>query len=148
MKKQIAKDRFNSGLNCAQTILTTYTSDFNFDEKSALSIACGFGAGMGRMQKTCGAVTGSFMVLGLYNYSKHKDNPTRKEETYKMIQEFNHRFIENNKTTECRELLKCNLNTEEGEKYAKENNVFTEICEKCIIVDCVEILNDLINDRY
>lgn len=58
---------FKAGLNCAQAVLTAYADDLSFDNNLALSVSCGFGGGMGRLQQTCGAVTGSFMVLGIYN---------------------------------------------------------------------------------
>lgn len=70
---------FKSGLNCAQAVLTAYSEEMNFDKKLALSISCGFGGGMGRLQETCGAVTGSYMVLGVYNCKKVTDNQDRKE---------------------------------------------------------------------
>jgi len=134
---------FKSGLNCAQAVLTAYSDDLNFDNHLALSISCGFGGGMGRLQETCGAVTGSFMVLGIYNCKKFSDNKERKEATYSMIQEFSKIFIQINGTTDCLSLLKCDLKTEEGNRYAKDNNLFGTVCEKCIS-DSVSIINKLI----
>lgn len=61
---------FNSGLNCAQSVFTAYAEEFNIDPELAISISCGFGGGMGRLQETCGAVTGAFMVLGMHNCQK------------------------------------------------------------------------------
>jgi len=134
---------FRSGLNCAQAVLTAYSDELNFDNNLALSVSCGFGGGMGRLQETCGAVTGSFMVLGIYNCKKFSDNKERKEATYSMIQEFSKIFIQINGTTDCLSLLKCDLKTEEGNRYAKDNNLFGTVCEKCIS-DSVSIINKLI----
>ena len=50
---------FASGFNCAQALVSTYCGELGFDKKAALQIACGFGAGMGRLQETCGAATTS-----------------------------------------------------------------------------------------
>jgi C_GCAxxG_C_C family probable redox protein len=133
---------FKSGLNCAQAVLTAYSEEMNFDKKLALSIACGFGGGMGRLQETCGAVTGSYMVLGVYNFKKFTDNRDRKEKTYDMIQQFSRKFKQINGTTDCITLLKCDLKTEEGHRYAKDNNLFETVCEKCIS-DSISIIGDL-----
>lgn len=142
MKEKNAMNIFRSGLNCAQTILAIYAEDLQLDSDLALSISCGFGAGMGRLQETCGAVTGSYMVLGLYNAKKHNDTKDRKDKTYSMIQAFNDKFISLHGTTNCKKLINCDLRTEEGHKYALDNNVFETVCEKCIL-DSISILKDL-----
>jgi C_GCAxxG_C_C family probable redox protein len=136
---------FRAGLNCAQAVLTAYSDEMSFDENLALSVSCGFGGGMGRLQETCGAVTGSYMVLGVYNCKKFADNQERKEKTYAMIQKFSNKFKEINGSTDCIELIKCDLKTEEGHLYAKDNNLFERVCEKCIS-DSVRIVNQLIDE--
>jgi C_GCAxxG_C_C family probable redox protein len=138
---------FRSGLNCAQAVLTAYSEEMKFDNNLALSVSCGFGGGMGRLQETCGAVTGSFMVLGIFNCKKLTDNKDRKEATYSMIQKFSQEFKQINGTTDCLELLKCYLKTEEGNRYAKENNLFGTICEKCIS-DSVRIIKSLTQEDH
>ena len=134
---------FRSGLNCAQAVITAYSEEMKFDNNLALSVSVGFGGGMGRLQKTCGAVTGSFMVLGIHNCKKLSANKDRKEATYSMIQKFSQEFKLINGTTDCLELLKCDLKTEEGNLFAKENNLFGTVCEKCIS-DSVRTINKLI----
>ena len=145
MKQNIALDLFNSGLNCAQAVLTSFSEDLHLDPAVAKSISCGFGGGMGRLQETCGAVTGSFMVIGMYNCQKYIDNILRKDNTYSMIQSFSDRFVSLHGTINCKKLLNCDLKTEEGRKFAKENNLFENICEQCII-DSIKILEDLISE--
>jgi len=134
---------FKAGLNCAQAVLTAYSDKLKFDNDLALTVSCGFGGGMGRLQETCGAVTGSYMVLGIYNGGRFSDNKDRKEETYSMIQKFNEKFKQINGTTDCISLLKIDLKTEEGQRYAKENNLFETICEKCIS-DSIRIVEELV----
>jgi hypothetical protein len=58
-----------------------------------------------------------------------------------MIQAYNNKFIALNKTSECRDLLGCNLRTPEGQAYFKENKLSEKVCEKCIS-DSVDILNE------
>lgn len=140
-----AINSFKSGLNCSQAVLSAYSDKLNFDNNLALSVACGFGGGMGRLQLTCGAVTGSFMVLGVYNCNKFADNNERKEKTYSMVQKFSEKFKKINGTTDCISLLKCDLKTDDGHRYAKDNNLFETVCEKCIS-DSISIINELIEN--
>jgi len=142
-KEEKVIDSFKSGLNCAQSVLTAYSDEFRFDDKLALRISCGFGAGMGRLQETCGAVTGSFMVLGIYNCNKHADNKDRNEKTYAMIQKFSDEFTAIHGTTECKSLINCDLKTEEGRQYAHDRQLYEIVCEKCIL-DSIRIIEELI----
>jgi C_GCAxxG_C_C family probable redox protein len=143
-KEDKAIGLFKSGLNCAQSVLTAYAEELDFDKNLALRISCGFGGGMGRLQETCGAVTGSFMVLGIHNCKKYSDNKSRKEETYSMIQRFSDQFKSIHGTLDCESLLKCDLKTEEGQRYHKETNQSVVICEKCIS-DAIRIIEELRN---
>ena len=143
--QSIAIEAFRGGLNCSQAVLLSYTDQLNIDKGMAMSIACGFGAGMGRLQETCGAVTGSFMVLSVYACKKNTENAERKEKSYELIQEFKKRFVALNGSAKCRDILNCDLQTAEGRQYAAEKNLFRTTCEKCI-TDSVDIIEELIAD--
>jgi len=134
---------FRTGMNCAQAVLTTFSKELNFDIESAAEISSGFGGGMGRLQETCGAVTGAFMVLGIYTSRKYSDTAQRKENLYTLIQEFNSRFSAIHKTTNCRLLLGIDLKTPEGRRVMSAQNLSEHVCEKCI-TDSVLILEELI----
>ena len=139
----MAIESFRAGLNCSQAVVTSFSDNLNFDKNAAETISCGFGGGMGRLGETCGAVTGSYMVLGIYNCKKFADNTNRKEATYQMVQQFSKKFKQIHGTTDCKSLLNCDLRTEEGHKFAKENNLFDTVCEDCI-KDSIQIINHLI----
>lgn len=134
---------FRAGLNCAQAVYAVFANKLGYDREMALSASVGFGGGMGRLQETCGVVTGAFMVIGTYNSQLHPDNLTRKEKSYEMIQEFNARFIEKHQSDQCRDLIQCDLKTAEGRAVAKANRLHETICEDCMITS-IRILNDLI----
>jgi C_GCAxxG_C_C family probable redox protein len=142
-KQDKAISSFRSGLNCAQSVVTAYSDSLNFDKNLALGISCGFGGGMGRLQETCGAATGSFMVLGIYNCNLYSDNKERKEKTYAMVQKFSKEFKAIHGVMDCKSLLNCDLKTEEGHRFAVENKLFDTICEKCI-TDSIGIIDGLI----
>ena len=63
------KDKHTRGYNCAQIVLCSYAEELGIDEETLFRISEGFGAGMGGMMQTCGAVTAMFMALGLANSS-------------------------------------------------------------------------------
>jgi C_GCAxxG_C_C family probable redox protein len=138
-----AINSFNTGLNCAQSILSAYSHEFNFDSELALSISTGFGAGMGRLQETCGAVTGSFMVFGIFNSKLSPDNEERKERTYQMIQAFADEFKSLHGSIECKTMLNCDLQTKEGQRIFENRNLGKTVCEECIS-DSINIIEKLI----
>ena len=124
---------FNEGFNCAQAVLTAYCEDFGLDRETALRLACGLGAGMGRLQETCGAVSGAYLVIGL------KYGP-EKEQTYAMVQEFARRFEAKNKTRNCRALLGVDLLG--GDRRTASERV-NSICPQ-MVQDAIEILESLL----
>lgn len=144
-KETKALKAFQSGMNCAQSVLLPYSGDYKFDDHLAYQISSGFGGGMGRLQKTCGAVTGAFMVLGIYNCKKYGNHKLQTDNNRILIQEFNRKFLLKHNSTNCDELIGCNLNTDDGQTYAEKNKVKERICEKCII-DAIEIVDSLINN--
>jgi C_GCAxxG_C_C family probable redox protein len=105
---------FKTGLNCSQSILSTYAEDFGLDRRIALKLAAGFGGGMGRLGGTCGAVTGAFMVLGLKPGLVEADYQQAKAAAYERVREFAKRFEARCGTTVCRELIQCDIGTPEG----------------------------------
>ncbi len=140
--KNAAIENFRNQLNCAQAVLGAFSDQYQIDKNTAYSISCGFGAGMGRLQETCGAVTGSFMVLGLHNSKNHTDNKQRKDLTYGMIQEFEKRFKKIHGTIKCADLLNIDLRTDEGQQLFHDQQMSVHICEKCI-ADAVTIVENL-----
>ncbi len=123
---------FYNGMNCAQSLLTAYSDHLKFDPEMALAVSAGFGGGMGKLQKTCGALTGSFMVLGIYNSKKHVENIDARNATNKMIQKFTADFTALHGSLHCKGLLNCDFKTEEGEKQFKDLDMKKNICSKCL----------------
>lgn len=134
---------FRTGLNCAQAVFAAYSDKLGYDREMAVQTSAGFGGGMGRLQETCGVVTGAYMVIGIHNSQLYPDNLTRKEKSYAMIQEFNARFVEVHKSNQCRDLINCDLSTPEGRAEAKERQLHETICEGCMATS-ISILNDMI----
>lgn len=144
---EIAVNTFSNGFNCSQSVLSTYAKYFNLSQELAFKIACGFGAGFGREQEVCGAVSGAIMVLGL-EFGKSKiHEKALKEKTYVLVRELISNFKKMHQTINCKELLKCDLNTEDGKKKFHKEKLETVVCEKCV-KDAVEILDKMLNYKY
>ncbi len=142
-RTELAITSFESGYNCAQSVVMAFQQDLGFDANLASSISIGFGGGMGRLQEKCGAVTGAFMVIGMYSPKLNLDNTVRKNHSYAMIRQFDQKFKSIHNTTQCSELLKCDIGSESGHAFAVENKLFEKICQKCIL-DAVRILEELV----
>lgn len=91
------------GFNCAQAVACTLAPAVGLDPQVAFTLTEGFGAGMGGMTETCGALSGAVAILGLLN-SEGMANPTTKRHSYKLSREAAARFKDKNTTTICREL--------------------------------------------
>ena len=56
-------NRFRTGSNCAQAVLSTYFRALGYDENLAHRMSTGLGSGVGRKQYICGAVNAGAIVL-------------------------------------------------------------------------------------
>ncbi len=124
-------------------MLYAFREESDLPEETALKIACGLGAGMGRKEEVCGAVTGGILVLGMRHGRGSKDDRSAMELTYRKTRELMDEFAKKHGTFICRRLLDgCELTTEEGQKRFKENDFLKKICTPCV-QSVVEILENI-----
>lgn len=123
---------FDNGSCCSQVILAAYAPYFGLDEKIAHKLGAGLGAGFGRKQYLCGAVSAGALVLSLkYGNEEGKDFQV-KEETYTKVRDFINWFEKEMGSSSCQELLGIEILTEEERKKGQELNLFNTICKDCI----------------
>ena len=121
------------GYNCAQSVLYASCDRLSFDQDAALRVACGLGAGMGRKEKVCGALTGGILALGLKHGRGEKEDRSRTETTYAKTRELLDRFEAKHGSCICRELLGgCDLMTENGLRYYTANDLLHITCVPCV----------------
>jgi C_GCAxxG_C_C family probable redox protein len=104
-RKEKAMALFESGYNCAQSVVLAFSDLTDADEKMLARLSSSFGGGMGRLREVCGAVSGAFMVLGLLYGYDGAETGAKKAEHYMMIQHFAERFSNETGSIVCRELL-------------------------------------------
>lgn len=127
-----ANELFSQGLNCAQAVLASKAEALGMDQATCLRIAAAFGAGMGRRQLVCGAVTGGLMALGLrHGFTDGKDRDAR-DFTYRVARDFQDRFIARHGSVVCKDLVGVDLQTEAGQTEFRERGLSAGVCQKCI----------------
>jgi len=136
-----ALEAFDSGCNCSQAVLSAFGPDLGLDPDTCLRVAGGFGGGMARLGKTCGAVTGAVMVLGFIDISG-PDPEQAKESVYIRVRALFERFQARHGSTCCRDLIAYDLSTTEGLAAARTERVFTTRCP-LFVRTAVEVLEDL-----
>ena len=97
-RKRIAAEKLSCGThNCAQAVISTYADLIGSGEATARNLGNAFGAGMGTMEGTCGAVVGAGVVLGLAT----KDRMAARKGMRQVMTQ----FMQRNGATQCK-LLK------------------------------------------
>jgi C_GCAxxG_C_C family probable redox protein len=134
---------FNEGFTCGQAVLSAFGEDLGLNRELALKIACAFGGGMGCMGRTCGAVTGAFMVIGLKHGRTVVENREAKDKTYELTRKFRKAFEARNGSIVCHELLDVDISTPEGMKIAEDKELFKKRCPG-FVKDAAEIIDELL----
>jgi C_GCAxxG_C_C family probable redox protein len=120
--------------NCSQAVLGAYGPSLGLDQSTCMNVAACFGAGMGRLGKTCGALTGGLMVLGLRHGKEMQVDPQMGRDTvYAHVQELTAQFEAAHGSTECRALTGCDLATPEGRASFSERNLHQGLCTDLVM---------------
>ena len=143
--KEKALEYFGDKFHCSQSVIAAFAEECGLTEEKALKIGACFGNGM-RKGEVCGACTGALMVLGtLYGQSDASDLESRMTAN-KVNVEMMERFAQRCGSYICNDLLKCDISTQEGVAYARENKLFTEFCPQ-MVANAVDILEEIIKEQ-
>ena len=145
-KAKEANKQFEKGFSCAPSVFSTYSEQFGLEKELALKIACGFGGGIGRTGRTCGAVTGAVMVIGLKHGQADVTDEESRQETHKLVKKFIDKFTGLHGSVECRELIGYDLSNPAEFELAKESGVVEKKCHG-FVYDAARILEDVLHLR-
>lgn len=133
-------DKRFSEVNCAQTVFSLFAKDLGIDDKVAMKIASGFGGGM-TCAETCGAVTGSYMVIGM-KHGHASSDADAKAATKEKIQQFNRKFIGEHGSLICKKLIGFDISKPGEAEAANEAGVFRSKCPVFIKTACTLLEKD------
>lgn len=145
MHKEKALTLFGQGYLCSQAVLAAFAEECGLTEKQALMLGACFGRGM-RKGEVCGACTGALMVLGSLYGQYDKTDPDSREISNTVNDKMMERFAAVSGSCLCNDLLGCDVSTEEGVKYAREHDLFTEFCPQ-MVANAVDILEQIIQEQ-
>lgn len=132
MGEREAVEAFRSGFNCAQAVLFQFADLVGLPKETLSLVATGFGAGMGRRQEVCGAVSGGIMAIGLARGRRLDQAKEGQEPAYALTRELMAAFEAEHGSVRCRDILDgCELLTPEGQAQFRERKL-GERCEACI----------------
>ena len=134
---------FKEGYACSQSVVLAFADEFNLNKTHAKAMASTFGGGMGRLRRTCGAVTGAFMVVGLKYGNTEPDDMDNKLNGYRKVRELNAQFEEIQGSSICKELLSA-VTTDDQVKRREHHRL---ICDSCVKT-ATELTYDMLNEDY
>lgn len=124
-----ADARHRKGYNCAQAVACTYADLVGVDELTMFKACEGLGLGMGGMEGTCGAASGTCVLAGFANSTGDLERPNSKASTYKISRELVAAFGERVGATRCCQikghdtgvvLMPCNDCVKTGARIVEE----------------------------
>ena len=141
----LAVSRFEQGYSCSQAVFSSLAEQRGVDRDLALRIAAGLGGGVARTAGTCGCITGGILAIGLAQPSvSPEENKTQKDKTYETGQQFMRKFAEQHGSTNCRDLLGCDISTAEGLQQARQDGLFKTRCSQ-YVRDSVELVQSILS---
>jgi C_GCAxxG_C_C family probable redox protein len=128
-----AVELFDSGFNCAESVLLALSRDFNEPAEHIIPcIATGFGGGIARTGSTCGALSGAIMTIGLIIGPRKAEELEKKEEVYDMALKMIENFEKEFGSSLCKNLTKCDLRTLEGHEKFQSQKIRETVCPKFV----------------
>jgi C_GCAxxG_C_C family probable redox protein len=112
---------FKSGYYCAESVLLAIAEEKGIQSELIPGIATGFCSGTARMCGPCGAVSGAILSINLM--TGRNDPKGSVEKNYTLVRTFLNAFQDKFGSTNCRELIGCDLGTKEGQAYFKAHDL-------------------------
>jgi C_GCAxxG_C_C family probable redox protein len=118
---QRSRELFQSGYFCAESVLSAIAENQGIHSDLIPRIASGFCSGISRTGSMCGAVSGAIMGINLV---AGRSSPSESiEPSYTLAQKLIGQFEKQFGSVNCRQLIGCDLSTEEGQRYFQDNNL-------------------------
>ncbi|MBP7507872.1 MAG: C_GCAxxG_C_C family protein [Prolixibacteraceae bacterium] len=131
-------------MNCNQSVLAVFGPDFGVSEDLCFNLGLGYGGGIGREGRACGACTGAYTAIGLWAATKSNDSGEQKNIAALKVQEYNRLFIKKYNHLDCKDLLGYNMAIPEEKAKITELNLHQNICVD-LVRSSAEILTEILD---
>ena len=121
---QRSGELFQSGFYCAESVLLAIAESKRIQSDLIPKIATGFCGGISRTCGMCGAVSGAVMGINLFTGRNSPTEPAL--EAYGTVRKLLDMFQSRFGSTNCKDLIGCDLGTEEGQKQFAESNLIQQ----------------------
>lgn len=85
----------HKGYNCCQAVTAALAEEIGIDSEKLLNLSAGFGAGMGNMEGTCGALVGAVVAAG---------GVTRGNGSMRLARQISERFAQQCGSIRCKDI--------------------------------------------
>ena len=140
-----AMARFGADYNCAQSVFMTFLEHKGLGFKEAVHVAAGLGGGVGLQGKTCGAVTGGVLAIGVLNGQKISNLGDSKNDTYGLTIRFLKKFKKEFSTQMCSDLIGIDISDPKQLQAALDSGHFQKLCPK-FVEGAIRILLEMFPD--
>jgi C_GCAxxG_C_C family probable redox protein len=123
---------FDSGFNCAESVLLALSEEFDQVVPVVPRIATGFGAGIGRTGQICGALSGAIMAIGLKQGCDKPEEKEKRNATYEDIRKMLKAFQKEFRSIECVEITQCSLQTSKGQEKYRKKELRKTLCPRLL----------------
>ena len=103
-RQERSRELFLAGYNCAQSVLIPFADVLGLTEEQAALVAVGFGGGMGRLRKNCGAYSAMVMLCGAF-FGPDGAKAELRTEVYAQVQRVQRLFHDTFGTDQCADCL-------------------------------------------
>lgn len=103
-REKQALRNFAAGCNCAQAVMAAYADAAGLTQEQAMRLSAGFGGGMGRLRRECGAFS-TMVMLACAMEGDGSERAENRPALYARVQKLYSEFVAEMGTVSCAQLL-------------------------------------------
>ena len=123
---QRSEELFQQGFCCAESVLLAMAESQGIKSELIPKIATGLCGGIARTGGICGAVSGG--ILGINLVAGRESAGQSSDSNVRLVRAFLGEFEAKFGTSNCERLIGCRLDTPEGQRFFRENELREKKC--------------------
>jgi C_GCAxxG_C_C family probable redox protein len=125
---QRSEELFRQRFCCAESVLQAIAESRGIKSELIPKIATGLCGGIAKTGGICGAVSGGVLAINIVaGRNSAGESP---EDNVRLVRAFLSEFETKFGTTNCERLIGCRLDTPEGQRFFKENELREKKCQR------------------